>query len=66
MPKVDVDRQHPFLRFASILIWVEFDGPIDRVAPVDELAHEIRRLVQANVRGHRRSLATSPPGPCNP
>jgi chemotaxis response regulator CheB len=45
---------------------IEFDGPIDRVAPVDELAHEICRLVQANVRGHHRSLATSPPGPSNP
>jgi hypothetical protein len=38
---------------------ITFDGPLDRIAPIAELAQEICRLVQSNARGHGRTVPAS-------
>ena len=45
---------------------IEFDGAVDSIAPIAELAHEICRLVHLNVRSHERSSSTLPSEAANP
>lgn len=45
---------------------IEFDGAVDRIAPIGELAHEICRLVHSNGRGHDAAVSASPSEPANP
>ncbi len=44
---------------------IAFDGVIDKIAPIGELAHEICRLVHSNVHGRDRSPPVSPSEPAN-
>jgi len=45
---------------------IEFDGAVDKIGPVGELAHEICRLVHSNGRHHDRSALVLPSEPTNP
>lgn len=44
---------------------IAFDGPIDKIAPIGELAREICRLVHSSAPARDRSLPASPSEPAN-